>query len=272
MGFVEESVRQTSSRLLRFRGWVLLLISLGVHPASTRAETVRPSVSIVWTETQPEIDGVLDDAVWQDAALIDTFLQVTPVPGGQPTQRTDVRILTDGEFIYFGIRCHDTDPSKIVADIMLRDALLWYNDRVVIGLDTFHDRRNGYAFEVNPRGSRHDVLVEGDTHNSNWNTLWFAETTIDAEGWSVEIAIPFHSVNFDPNSNVWGFNISRGIRRNDEQIRWSDTQPQRFVSDFAVAGTLEGMLGIQQGLGVPLSPSATAPPSRKPRSTTARST
>ena len=250
-------MRQTGSRLLRFRGWVLLLISLGIYPASTQAGPVRPSVSIVWTETKPKVDGVLDDAVWQDAALINTFLQVTPVPGGQPTQRTDVRILTDGEFIYFGVRCHDTDPSKIVADIMLRDALLWYNDRIVIGLDTFHDRRNGYAFEVNPRGSRHDVLVEGDAHNSNWSTLWFAEATIDAEGWSAEIAIPFHSVNFDPNSNVWGFNFSRGIRRNDEQIRWSDTQPQRFVSDFAVAGTLEGMLGIEQGLGVTLTPSVT---------------
>jgi len=239
--------------------FIATMLLLGaVCPHLARAEPERPSVRIVWTETPPEIDGVLDDAVWDEAALIDKFRQVTPVPGGEPSQRTDVRILTDGEFIYFGVRCHDTDPSAIVANIMLRDALLWYDDRIVIGLDTFHDHRNGYAFEVNPRGSRHDVLVEGDAHNSSWNTLWFAEASIDAGGWSAEIAIPFHSVNFDPDSNVWGFNFSRGIRRDDEQIRWSDTQPQRFVSDFAVAGTLVGMRGIQQGLGITLTPSATA--------------
>ena len=226
-------------------------------PLSLRSEETRPSVRIAWSEEAPQIDGQLSDPVWQDAALIDTFLQVTPVPGGKPSQRTDVRILTDGEFIYFGIRCHDTNPEDIVANVMLRDARLWYNDRIVIGLDTFHDRRNGYAFEVNPRGSRHDVLIEGDAFNSDWTTLWFAEASIDSGGWSLEVAIPFHSVNFDPDSDVWGFNISRGIRRNDEQIRWSDTQPQRFVSDFAVAGTLEGMLGIRQGVGISVIPSAT---------------
>ncbi len=244
--------------LCSYRRLVLWLLLALFIPSLTQSEEVRPSVRIVWTETPPNVDGRLDDAAWADAALIDTFLQVTPVPGAKPSQRTDVRILTDGEFIYFGIRCHDTDPEAIVANLMLRDALLWYDDRIVIGLDTFNDHRNGYAFEVNPRGSRHDVLVEGDAFNSDWQTLWFAEASIDSGGWSVEIAIPFHSLNFDPETDVWGFNFSRGIRRNDEQIRWSDTQPQRFVSDFGVAGTLEGMLGIEQGLGITLTPSATA--------------
>ena len=135
-------------------------------PLALRSEEIRPSVRIVWTENPPQIDGKLGDPAWEDAALIDTFLQVTPVPGGMRSQRTDVRILSDGKFIYFGVRCHDTDPSAIDADIMLRDAILWYNDAIVIALDTFHDRRNGYGFEVNPRGSRHDVLIEGDAFNS----------------------------------------------------------------------------------------------------------
>jgi len=239
--------------------WGLLLAAIfpSTFPSIIEAEEVRPSVRIAWSESAPEIDGQLDDPVWAEAALIDTFLQVTPVPGAEPSQRTDVRILTDGKFIYFGIRCHDTDPKAIVANLMLRDDLLWYDDRIVIGLDTFNDHRNGYAFEVNPRGSRHDVLVEGDAFNSDWQTLWFAEASIDSGGWSVEIAIPYHSLNFDPEGDTWGFNFSRGIRRNDEQIRWSDTQPQRFVSDFGVAGTLEGMLGIQQGLGLSVAPAAT---------------
>jgi hypothetical protein len=240
--------------------WGLLLAAIfpTIFPAIIEAEEVRPSVRIVWSESVPEIDGHLDDPVWAEAALVNTFLQVTPVPGAQPSQRTDVRILTDGKFIYFGIRCHDTDPKAIVANLMLRDSRLWQDDRIVVGLDTFNDHRNGYAFEVNPRGSRHDVLVEGDAFNSNWQTLWFAKASIDSGGWSVEIAIPFHSLNFDPETDVWGINFSRGIRRNNERIRWSDTQPQRFVSDFGVAGTLEGMLGIEQGLGITLTPSATA--------------
>jgi hypothetical protein len=221
------------------------------------AEADPPSVTIGWAEATPTIDGRLDEAVWEEAGLIDQLLQVTPVPGAEPSQKTDLYILTDGKTLFIGIRCHDTDPSEIVANMMLRDDFLFWDDRVVIGLDTFNDHRNGYAFEVNPRGARHDVLVEGDSFNGDWTTLWFAETTIDSKGWTVEIAIPFHSISFDPNSDVWGFNFGRGIRRNDEQDRWSDTQPQRFVSDFGVAGSLVGMSGIQQGLGVKITPAVT---------------
>ncbi len=236
---------------------VLMAFVLMAFAPRLWAEEARPSVRIGWSETAPEIDGKLDDAVWQEAGLIDRFLQVIPVPGAQPSQKTDVRILTDGEFIYFGVRCHDTDPAAIVANLMLRDAMAWHDDRIVIAIDTFNDHRNGYAFEINPRGSRHDVLVEGDAYNGDWQTLWFAEATIDSGGWSVEVAIPYHSLNFDPNSDIWGFNISRGIRRNDEQIRWTDTDPTRFASDFGVAGSLVGMRGIDQGLGLSVAPSAT---------------
>ncbi|MDG2334515.1 MAG: carbohydrate binding family 9 domain-containing protein [Myxococcota bacterium] len=241
----------------KFRALGLILFSLGLVAQSAGAEEPRPSVTIVWSETAPEIDGRLDDPVWEKAALIDQFSQVTPVPGAEPSQKTDVRIMTDGEFIYFGVRCHDTDPQAIVANLMLRDAMAWYDDRIVIAIDTFNDHRNGYAFEVNPRGSRHDVLVEGDAYNGDWQTLWFAEATIDSGGWSVEVAIPYHSLNFNPDSDIWGFNFSRGIRRNDEQIRWTDTDPTRFASDFGVAGSIVGMRGIDQGLGLSIAPSTT---------------
>lgn len=235
----------------------LVLFPLGLLASPLGADEARPSVTIAWIETAPEIDGRLDDPVWEKAALIDKFRQVTPVPGAEPSQKTDVRIMTDGEFIYFGVRCHDTDPEAIVANLMLRDAMAWYDDRIVIAIDTFNDHRNGYAFEVNPRGSRHDVLVEGDAYNGDWQTLWFAEATIDSGGWSAEVAIPYHSLNFNPGSDIWGFNFSRGIRRNDERIRWTDTDPTRFASDFGVAGSIVGMRGIDQGLGLSIAPSTT---------------
>ena len=74
------------------RSFVLGLMLVLLLPLALRSEEIRPSVRIVWTENPPQIDGKLGDPAWEDAALIDTFLQVTPVPGGKPSQRTDVRL------------------------------------------------------------------------------------------------------------------------------------------------------------------------------------
>ena len=231
-------------------------LSAGAEVAAN-VEDTRPRVRIGWVDTPPEIDGRLDEPVWNAAGLIDELTQVLPDTGAAPSQRTEIRILTDGKTLFFGFRCFDTDPDQIVANRMLRDGFPFFDDRVGIALDTFHDRRNGYFFETNPRGMRHDVLIEGDNFEISWDAIWFVETTIDDEGWTAEIAIPFSSLSFDPTGDTWGLNVNRGIRRNDEDDRWADPAPQRFLSDLGNAGILEGMLGADQGLGFRIVPSGT---------------
>jgi hypothetical protein len=224
---------------------------------SAFASEGTPRVRIVWIDSPPRIDGRLDDEVWQAAPQIEKLTQVQPVQGAEPTQKTEVWIATDGKTLYLAIRCHDTNPELIVANRMLRDDFYFWDDRITFAFDTFHDRRNGYVFEINPLGGRHDILVEGSSFEGSWDTIWEVETSIDANGWSVEFAIPFQSLNFDPEGDTWGFNFSRGIRRNNEDMRWSDPYPQRFVSDLGRAGVLEGMRGVEQGLGLEIVPSLT---------------
>jgi hypothetical protein len=231
-----------------------LLVCL-IPGASRAAEQEPPRVRIGWTDTPPLLDGRMDETVWEQGGLIDRFIQVLPVTGAQPSQRTEVRILTDGETLYVGFRCYDDDPERIVARRMLRDNFPFFDDRVAVAIDTFHDRRNGYFFETNPNAMRHDVLLEGENFEISWDTIWFVETSIDAEGWTAEIAIPFSSISFDPTSDTWGLNVNRGIRRDDEEVRWADPAPQRFISEVGNAGVLEGMTGIEQGFGVEITPS-----------------
>jgi hypothetical protein len=223
--------------------------------AGARAQAPAPQVEIVWTDTPPEIDGRLDDAVWQDAAVITEFTQVIPVPGAAPSQRTEIRLLTDRENLYIAVRCLDTDAEGIVANRMRRDELFFFDDRIQIIVDTFHDRQNGYVFEVNPNGGRRDVLIEGDAFSNSWDTIWYARSRRDAHGWYSELAIPYQSLSYDPDSDTWGLNISRGIRRNNEEMRWADPVPQRFLSDLGNAGLLTGMRGIGSGVGLDVVPS-----------------
>jgi hypothetical protein len=85
-----------------------------------------------------------------------------------------------------GIRCYDPDPSAIVSFSKARDVELDEEDHVILILDTFQDGRSGYVFAVNPDGSRFDGLVsaEGEDVNSNWDTIWEARTSRDAQGWT----------------------------------------------------------------------------------------
>ncbi|MCP4907215.1 MAG: carbohydrate binding family 9 domain-containing protein [bacterium] len=214
-------------------------------------------VTLGWTDTPPVLDGVMDDPGWLEGGLVTDLKQVLPVSGDEPTQRTEIRIVTDGKTLFVGFRCYDSNPEEIIHRRMKRDTFPFFDDRIGFSIDTFHTRRNGYFFATNPNAMRHDVLLEAENFEISWDTIWFVETSIDAEGWTAEIAIPFSSIAFDPRIDTWGINFERGIRRNDESLRWSDQAPQRLISSMGVAGVLDGVWGLDQGIGLEITPGIT---------------
>jgi len=217
----------------------------------------RPSIDIGWTTRPPKIDGRFDPDEWSDAAHIDGLTQATPNPGEVATQRTEVWLMTDGDQLYIAARLWDTNPEEIIAYAMKRDDNTSVDDRFGFTLDPFLDRQNGYFFQVNANGVRRDALLEAGSFESNWDGRWYAETSVDAKGWIVEIALPYATINFDPDADVWGLNIARGIRRRNEIDRWSDPVRERFLTAMGRAGNLTGMKGLSQGLGLQIVPSGT---------------
>ncbi|MAG31724.1 MAG: hypothetical protein CL908_12625 [Deltaproteobacteria bacterium] len=233
--------------------WGLALAScLAISSLCRAAEPLQVRANVI--AEAPIIDGSLDDPSWQQAFVIQDFTQVEPILGGEPSERTLIYVARDEKNLYFGIRCYDDDPSSIVAKRMQRDDFIFYDDRVEIVLDTFHDRRNGYLFAINPVGGRRDAIFEGEIFMPEWDGIWHAEARLDEEGWVAEIAIPFQTLSFDPGTDTWGLNILRGIRRNDERIRWADPTLNRAFFNMSQVGVLEGMQGISQGLGLDIKP------------------
>ena len=218
-----------------------------------------PVASILKTDTPPVIDGVLDEPVWSGAPVIESFRQVNPVEGADPSQRTEVRLLYDADFLYVGVHCFDDDPDGIIAREMQRDAFQRTGDNFSFIIDTFNDKRNGYFFETNPLGARLDGLIDqGRNIRFDWDGIWFAKSSRDDTGWHTEIAIPFKTVSFDPSNSNWGFNAQRFIRRANEDVRWAGINIERSVSTLADAGIIEGLEGMHQGLGVDVKPFVTA--------------
>ena len=213
-----------------------------------------PSARAVLVEEAPTIAGVLDDAVWARAEVIDGFTQVEPAFCVDGSFRTEMRILTDGDTLFVSLRAFDPEPDKIVANRMARSEIFFYDDGFNILLDTFHDRQNGFFFQVNPNGGRRDGTFARERFEENWDGIWYADARIDELGWTAEVAIPFKTVGFRPGADDWGLNLSRRIRRFNEEVRWADPSLQRPAINMSRAGTLYGMSVAQQGIGLDVVP------------------
>ncbi|MFP6639290.1 MAG: carbohydrate binding family 9 domain-containing protein, partial [Myxococcota bacterium] len=175
------------------------LLFLASVAAGEEAKNPRPRARALLVVEPPEIDGRLDEAMWQAAERLQPLTQIVPIEGATPSQPTDVRIVRTAGALYFGIRCYDDHPDEIIARVMEQDASLRGDDRVGLTLDTFRDQRSSYFFAVNPRGSRFEGLIEYNDFEENWETIWQARARIDDQGWTVEIEIPFESISFNPS-------------------------------------------------------------------------
>ena len=168
-----------------------------------------------------QIDGRLDEPVYETVQAIPDFIQQLPDEGALGSERTEAWVLFDDDSIYISARCYDTaPPSEWVANEMRRDVIqLRQNDSFSLMLDTFYDRRNGLAFLVTPIGGFSDFAIsnEGGRVNTDWNTIWDSRTARFDGGWTVEIQIPFKSLRYRPTSTqVWGIQLRRIIRRRTE--------------------------------------------------------
>jgi hypothetical protein len=229
------------------------VVATGLVAAAARA--APPAADVVRAVVPPVIDGRLDDPAWREAAVLDGFRQVEPVEGGPPSERTEVLLLYDADFLYVAFRCLDRDPDAIVGTQMRRDADLDPDDRVRFVIDTFLDRRNGFLFEMNPVGAKSDALVENNTNlRRDWDGIWYGRASIDDEGWVAEMAIPAKTISFDPAGTRWGFNAERFIRRRNEQVRWASPSQNIRIQSVADAGIIEGLEDLEQGIGLDVKP------------------
>ncbi|HET6350443.1 MAG TPA: DUF5916 domain-containing protein, partial [Candidatus Krumholzibacteria bacterium] len=212
------------------------------------------------TDLRPVIDGVLDDACWENASPCEHFTQVVPVEGAPPTERTVVRVLYDADNLYIAVRCFDSESGKVLARERRRDSSMDGDDNVEVVLDPFADRRNGYYFQLSAGGARTEGLIDASKGEIRleWDGIWYGKARRDEQGWTGEFAIPFKTIAFNPQAGAWGFNVQRTIRRKQELVRWSSPRTNSQVSRLADAGTLEGIADIKQGLGLTLKPFATS--------------
>jgi hypothetical protein len=223
------------------------------------AGATRPQVAATAATSEIRIDGRLDEPMWQTSPAAADFVQAEPREGLPATEATDVWVAYDEENLYVAARLHDADPSGIVVNDIKKDFAEGSQDVFTVILDTFQDRRNGYVFMTNPGGARGDrqIAGEGREVNGSWDAIWLVETRIDDDGWTLEMAIPFRTLRFDPEkSGTWGINFSRYIRRKNEQVYWAPVPRSYNIMRLSLAGDLTGLPQASAGRDLRITPYA----------------
>ncbi len=213
-----------------------------------------------YTEQQITLDGNLNEDAWQEAIRIENFTQRELFFGEAATERTEVAILYNGDFVYIGVWCYDSAPDKIIAKELRRDFNPDLDDNFIVVIDTYQDKRNGFMFLTNPNGARGDrqVFNNGGSSNAFWNGVWDVRTMVTAEGWFAEFQIPFYTLKYrmGVDEQVWGINFERNIRRKREQVLWQGWSRDNRIERVNQAGSLIGLNDLEDKKFIEVKPYA----------------
>ena len=261
----------SSISLRRALGVLVATVILGPAPGIARTSPdIAPTVDPVVPATVPSlealpieqpirVDGLLDDAAWSRAAVGDGFVQQEPDVGLPASQDTTVRVAFTDRTLYVAVRAFDDTPEALIARELGRDVSLGRDDAVSLLLDTFLDGRNGYIFATNPLASRNDSLVTDEQgSDARWDGIWRVATSRDAEGWTAEFAIPLSILRFDPENDVWGFQVRRSVQRRNEVTFWSPIRREESFVRVSRAGRLTGLAGLTAPRDLRVKPYVTA--------------
>ena len=209
----------------------------------------------------PVVDGdVLGDPAWADVPFATGFRQTNPDEGQPATEHTEVRVLFTADTLYVGVVCYDRDPDAIIVTDSRRDSSLSDSDSFQLIFDTFLDKQNGFVFGTSPAGQEYDGQVVnegvggsgmgrggasrggGGGFNLNWDGVWQVRTQVSDIGWSAEFGIPFRTLRYPAgDSQTWGVNFQRTIRRRNETAYWAPLTLQYNLFRVSQAGQLRGL-------------------------------
>ena len=231
--------------------WSLLLLFLPFLTLAQDAEVFPPnpvkrSITSTKIDQNLKVDGRLDEPVWSNAKPTSDLIQIEPFQGQKASQQTDIRVLFNKQFLYFGVFSKDSLGRKALRAIdFKRDFDFRKHDLINLSFDGFRDERNAMVFATNAFGVQRDLLSFDDVfYDLDWDGLWRVRTTRNDSGWVAEIAIPWQTLRYPKTTDSiqsWGFNLQRNRRFSNETSAFS-AYPRAFTSTrMDYAGVLTGL-------------------------------
>jgi hypothetical protein len=244
------------SRLPGALGMVLSCILVtGTHCAAADA----PAVNIPRVSSPPKLEDFAEMTPRGDStqlAKVTDFIQQAPSDGKPATQRTEVYMGYDKANLYLVWVCWESNPGAIRGHLTRREEVTPPDDDYVeLTLDTFHDQRHGFLFDVNPRGVQSDALWSEDGGpDYSYDTVWDSGGKVTSKGYIVFMSIPFRSIRFHAASQqVWGVTLMRYIAHNDENDYWPRVS-SRIAGRLNQEGIITGVSDVSPGRNMQFNP------------------
>jgi hypothetical protein len=213
----------------------------------TKAKSRRvpeKTIKIFKTDSEIEVDGILDEEAWLTAEKATGFHQQFPNDDTGASARTEARLTYDENNLYVGITCYDDVEGKYIVESLRRDFNERNNDYIMLVLDPFDDLTNGYAFAITPLGVQLEGLLTGGGGgfrpiSSSWDNIWYSKTRKNEEGWVAEIKIPFKSIRYDDNITNWNIQFVRNDLSRNERSTWTTVRRQYQPTSLSYSGGLK---------------------------------
>lgn len=189
----------------------------------------------------PQIDGKLDEEIWQQAAVADSFYQWGRDHDAAYLSKikTTAYMLRSRDALYIGARCYDAHPESLLVATSANDQNKAAQDLVEFFFDPELDYNSHLFFNVNSVGAYTDAFNPGG-HPSSRQVEWNADIEVDAfvgeDFWSVEYKLVLGQSNVPApaSGDIWGLNIQRGYRAQE----WSQWVRTYTTTNFLTLGYL----------------------------------
>ena len=232
---------------------MLQFVAVGLN-----GQVQRKQVAAYPVQTRIQIDGLLDEAAWQQAPVAGDFVQFEPYNGAAPTEITEVKILYDDAAIYIGAIMYDSAPDSILTELGFRDADNLNADYIIFSLSPYNDGLNASAFGVTASGVQLDARIYNDDDDEDWDAVWVSHVRHTDSGWTAEVKIPYSALRFPENdAQIWGFNAERSIRRKREIDTWNFID-KNIQGRLKQAGEITHLYNIRPPLRLSLTPYVSA--------------
>jgi hypothetical protein len=223
--------------------------SITAKSASTgTAETPKPSLPAVKIDGNITLTGKMDDPLWLQAMPVELYYEIMPAENTPAKQKTTAWVLYNNDYLYFGFRCYDSVPSAIRANLSDRDKM-FNDDFVVVSIDTYNNYQKGLEFAVNPYGIQGDLIMMGSgNEDPSYDMVWHSAASLDNEGWTAEMAIPFSVFSFNSAEiQDWTITLCRSMPRDSRYLLSWTTLDRNNPSWLGQGGLLKGLEGIKPG-------------------------
>lgn len=236
---------------------VTIFCNLWLSVSNVYSQTVKPTIHAHFLEASESviIDGIINENIWHRIQYSSDFIQTAPNDGESATERTEVRVAYDHQYLYVAINALDSVPDSIASSLFRRDGR-GYSDWLYVSIDSYNDKRTAFSFAVNPKGVQKDIFhYDDDKQDIKWDAVWDVATAIHENGWSAEFRIPFSQLRFNSTKGeqVWGINFERYIARKEETSNWAHNPREEFgkVSWF---GRLHNIKDLKRPLRLEIVP------------------